>query len=713
MARAGRFTVGAGRNRIGRRGAIVAAVAVVLAGCAGSGSSGDEFQWLEELDSPRVRSWVESENTKTLGVLEQDPRYADNFTQAKALANAPDRLPSPEFRDGAIGNFWQDGDHQRGIWRETTPADYEAPQPRWKTVLDLDALAAAEGRNWVWEGMNCAPGRGTRCLVSLSEGGEDAVTVREFDRGTGQFVPGGFSLERGKQYISWADNDTLLISREWQPGDKTASGYPYIVKSWQRGQPLDQADEVLRGDPTDGLGTAPQVLDGGDGHRVSMIVRRPSFFEAQFNLLVDGKPVRLALPPKSELEGMVGNRVLVQLKDDWTTGGVSFQSGSLISLDADEMARHPDDLRARVVYIPGPQEAFQSVMTTRGHAIVTSLYDVKGRATVYTPQPDGSWTNAPVPLPDNATVYGVDADSRGETAYLSVTSPLTPSTLWSLDAASGRLVPVKSAPARFDSSRFVVEQLKADSADGTKVPYFIVHAADMKYDGSTPTIVNAYGGFGLSSTPGYNGLLGKSWLEHGGAYVIANIRGGGEYGPAWHEAALKTKRQKAFDDFVAVADDLIARNISTPRHLGIQGGSNGGLLMGVQFTQHPELWSAVDIQIPLLDMERYEQIAAGASWVGEYGSMSVPEERAFLQSISPYARLKSGVKYPEPFVWTTSKDDRVGPQHARKFAARLAALGDPYFFYEATQGGHGAGANNDEKAHTNALEYTYFMRQLM
>ncbi|WP_067566583.1 prolyl oligopeptidase family serine peptidase [Nocardia acidivorans] len=697
----------------GWRAAIVAVVATVVTGCGGSGSSGDQFQWLEELDGPRTQSWVDTENAKTLGVLEQDPRYAENLTQATTLANAPDRLPVPEFRDGVIGNFWQDGEHKRGIWRETTVADYEAPQPRWKTVLDLDALAAAEGRNWVWEGMNCAPGRGTRCLVNLSEGGEDAVTVREFDRGTGQFVPGGFTSERGKQYVAWADDDTLLVSREWQPGEKTASGYPYIVKSWHRGESLDRATEVLRGDPADGLGTAPIVLDGGDGHRVRMVVRRPSFFEAQFDLIVNGEPVRLTLPPKSELEGMIGNRVLVALRDDWTVGGATFQSGSLISLDADELARHPAAPRATVVYAPGPQEAFQSVMTTRGHAVVTSLYDVKGRATVYTPQPDGAWTATPVPLPDNATVYAVDADSRGETAYLSVTSLLTPATLWSVNAADGRLVPVKSAPARFDSSRFVVEQLKTDSADGTRVPYFIVHAAAMKYDGSTPTILYAYGGFGSSSTPAYNGLLGKSWLEKGGAYVIANIRGGGEYGPAWHEAALKTKRQRAFDDFTAVADDLIARDITTPRHLGIQGGSNGGLLMGVEFTQHPELWNAVDIQVPLLDMERYEQIAAGASWVGEYGSMSVPQERAFLESVSPYAHLKSGVKYPEPFVWTTSKDDRVGPQHARKFAARLADLGDPYFFYEATQGGHGAGANNDEKAHTSALEYTYFMRQLM
>lgn len=691
----------------------MAMTAVLVTACGGSATDADPYLWLEELDSPRVNAWVAAENTKTLDVLEKDPSYAGNLAAAVDLGNAPDRLVVPQFQGGAVGNFWQDSTHKRGIWRETTAADFESPQPQWKTVLDVDALAAAEGRNWVWEGMNCAPGAGTRCLVEFSEGGEDAVTVREFDRGTGQFVVDGFVLERSKQNVAWVDDNTLLVSREWNPGEKTTSGYPYIVKRWTRGEPLSDAREIMRGEQSDGLATAPVLLDGGQGIRLSLVLRRPSFYEVQTSLIRDDRPVRLGLPPKADLEGMVGNRVLVSLRQDWTTGGVSFQSGSLVSLDAGEIAADPEHLKATVVYVPGPQETLQQVMTTRDHLVVTSLNDVRGRASVYTPQPGGTWSAAPVPLPENATVAAVDADSRGNTAYLNVTSPVSPSTLWRLDTAAGTASAVKSAPARFDSSRFVVEQLKTTSPDGTQVPYFVVRAADLKYDGTNPTIMYGYGGFASSSTPGYNGLLGRLWLERGGVYVIANIRGGGEYGPAWHEAALKTKRQKAFDDFTAVADDLIARSITTPRHLGIQGGSNGGLLMGVEFTQHPELWNAVDIQVPLLDMVRYEQIAAGASWVGEYGTVADPTERAFLQSISPYAQLRAGVAYPKPFIWTTTKDDRVGPQHARKFAARLSELGDPYFFYEATQGGHGSGANIDERARTSALEYTYFVRQLM
>ncbi|MVU81277.1 prolyl oligopeptidase family serine peptidase [Nocardia sp. ET3-3] len=698
------------RPKTGIRAAAAGFAALLLTACGGSTAESDPYQWLEEVSGPRVDAWVSAENAKTLGVLEQDPRYADNFAQAKALANASDRLPVPEFHDGMIGNFWQDAEHQRGVWRETTVADYESPQPAWRTVLDLDALARDEGKNWVWKGMRCDPVSHSRCLVQLSDGGEDAVTVREFDLGTGKFVDGGFVLDRGKQNVSWEDADTLLVSREWQPGEKTTSGYAYVVKRLRRGQSPDQAVEVARGAATDALATAAVSLDNGDGRRLNLVVRRPSFYESQVGLI---SGTRVALPSKSVLQGMVGNRVLVALQQDWDTGGKSFKSGSLISLDADELTAHPDRLTATLVYEPGPQETLNEVMTTHGHVVATSLYDVKGRATVYTPQPDGGWTSTPVPLPDNATISGIDADSHGEAAYLSVTSMLTPSTIWSLDANSGRVSQLKTAPARFDSSRLAVEQLMATSPDGTKVPYFIVHPAALPYDGSTPTILYAYGGFASSVTPSYNGLLGKSWLEHGGAYVIANIRGGGEYGPAWHDAALKTHRQRAFDDFAAVAQDLVARKITSPRRLGIQGGSNGGLLMGVELTQHPELFNAVDIQVPLLDMLRYERIAAGASWVGEYGSVSNPDERAFLASISPYAQVKKGVKYPEPLVWTTTKDDRVGPQHARKFAARLAEYGDPYLFYEATQGGHGAGANNDEKAHTSALEYTYFMRRLM
>ncbi|WP_324192693.1 prolyl oligopeptidase family serine peptidase [Nocardia transvalensis] len=691
---------------------VVVLVAGVVAACGNSAPEpGDEFQWLEQNDSARVQQWVAAENGKTLGVLQQDPRYADNLAQAREVGNSPDRLAEPTIIHGEVYNFWRDPQHTHGIWRKTSVADYETAQPHWVTVLDLDALANTEGKNWVWKGVDCSPVSETRCLIVLSDGGEDAVTVREFDIITGQFVPDGFILPRGKQDIAWLDDNTLLVAREWQPGELTTSGYAYVVNQWDRGKPLSDAVEIGRGERTD-VATTPLVLTDGQGHRMAFIERSPSFFERQYRLLANGlQPV--ALPAKAELQGMVANRLLVSLEQEWTTDGTTFPAGSLVSLDAEAVARDPGHPQPTAVFTPGPADAFQDVMTTRDQAVVLSLNDVRGRATTYTPRPDGSWSATPLALPDNATLTPAAADSRGSLAYLTVTSFLTPPALWHLDTATGALNEAKTVAPQFDSSNLVVEQLKATSPDGTQVPYFVVHRADMPLDGNNPTILNAYGGFGAAMTPDYDGDLGRLWLARGGVFALADIRGGGEFGPAWHEAALTTNRQRAFDDFAAVGKDLVARKITTPRRLGITGASNGGLLMGVEFTQHPEQWNAVDIGVPLLDMLRYEQIAAGASWVGEYGSVDDPTQRAFLASISPYQQLKPDMHYPEPFIWTTTKDDRVGPQHARKFAAKLASLGYPYLFYEGSEGGHGTGATIDESAVTTALRYTYFMRRLM
>jgi prolyl oligopeptidase len=410
---------------------------------------------------------------------------------------------------------------------------------------------------------------------------------------------------------------------------------------------------------------------------------------------------------------MVAGRLLVTLAQDWTVNGQTYPQGALASLDLAAATADPEHLKPTLVLAPGPRDSIETVAATRSKLIVVVNQNVKGRAFVYTPQADGGWTSVKLDLPDNVAIGVAATDAHSDRAFLGVTGFLTPSTLWLADADSGRLDKVKAIAPKFDASRDTVDQYEAVSSDGTRIPYFVVHPKDMPLDGSNPTLLNAYGGFQVSETPAYSGVLGKLWLERGGVYVLANIRGGGEFGPTWHEAGLKTHRQLIYDDFTAVAKDLIARKITSPRRLGIFGGSNGGLLMGVEFTQHPELFRAVDIQVPLLDMLRFEQIAAGASWVGEYGSVSNPDERAFLARISPYNNLRPDVPYPEPFIWTTTKDDRVGPQHARKFAAKLAVMGKPYLFYEVIEGGHGAGANLREKTRTNALEYVYFTRKLM
>jgi prolyl oligopeptidase len=672
----------------------------------------DPFLWLESVNSPRALAWVKAENAKTLGVLQADKNFAGFYAEALRIGEAKDRIPYPDIINGRIYNFWQDESHVRGIWRSTTAADYVRAQPAWTTVLDLDALASAEKKNWIWHGANCDSPTRQRCLISLSDGGEDAVTIREFDLVTRRFVPKGFVLPHGKQDVDWAAGDTLLVGREWAAGDLTTSGYPFIVKSLVRGAPLSSAVEWYRGKKSD-VSVRPFAITDGAGHRVVGISRGVSFFESEKFLRTPGGLKQLIMPAKANLVGLIHNRLLMRVAEPWTVDGGTITAGALLSLDLNAVMADPAHLQPTMIYAPGPRETFAGVMATRDQLVVTSYNEVRGRAAIYSPEANGGWTRRNVQVPDNASLRGVSADDRGSGAWLAVTGFLAPTTLMRLNADAGTSTLVKSLAAHFDASTLMVEQLQATSKDGTRVPYFVVHAKGLKYDGSTPTIMTAYGGFEVSSTPSYDAVTGKLWLERGGAFVLANIRGGGEFGPAWHEAGLKTHRQRIYDDFAAVAQDIIARRITSPRRLGIEGGSNGGLLMGVEFNQHPELWNAVAIEVPLLDMLRYEQIQAGASWVGEYGSVAVPEERAFLASISPYQNIKTGVKYPVPLIWTTSKDDRVGPQHARKFAARLGAMGIPYYFYEVTEGGHGAGANAKERAFTSALQFTYFTRQLM
>jgi prolyl oligopeptidase len=613
-----------------------------------------------------------------------------------------------------VYNFWQDAQHVRGLWRRTSLADYQRPAPAWTAVLDLDALAKSEAANWVWKGADCEWRSERTCLLSLSDGGEDAVTVREFDAAEGRFVAGGFTLPKGKQTAAWADPDTILAAREWTPGELTRSGYPFVVKALKRGQPLSEAREVFRGTAEDGgYGVAPQTLHDGAGHQALLIIRPLTTFESETYIVTPRGVRRLGLPAKVEIQDMVAGRIVLRLDEDWRAGGASFAQGSLVAIDLDAALADPAALKPTLVMAPGPRQSIEAAAATRDSLLVAAYDNVRGRAFVFTPTAGGGWSQRRLSLPDNASISLVSTDARSNQAFVHVTSFLAPNTLWLADTAAGGLDQVKALPAKFDASRDTVDQYEAVSSDGTHIPYFVVHPRDMPLDGSNPTILYAYGGFQVSLTPSYSAVRGKLWLERGGVYVLANIRGGGEFGPAWHEAGLKTHRQRIYDDFAAVARDLMARKITSPRRLGIMGGSNGGLLMGVEFTQHPELWRAVDIQVPLLDMLRYEQIAAGTSWVGEYGSVANPGERDFLASISPYANLKPGQAYPEPLIWTTTKDDRVGPQHARKFAARLAAMGYPYFYYEVIEGGHAAGANLREQAHTSALEMTYFIRKLM
>ncbi|EQB10160.1 peptidase [Sphingobium quisquiliarum P25] len=689
---------------------MVSATLLAAAGAPVPAPADDPYVWLEDWTGPRAMQWVEAENKATVATLQGDRRYKAFYEQALSIASAKDRIAMPMMIGGRIFNFWRDADHPQGIWRVTSEEDYTSAQPRWQTVLDLDALSKAEGRKWVWKGASILDPQERLALIHLSDGGEDAVSLREFDLEAGRFVEGGFNVPVSKQNVDWRDQDTLLLARDWGEGTMTASGYPFVVKALKRGAPLSEAVEVYRGSPADQLGVYPMVLSDGDGNRAAFLVRGVTFFGNETYLLTPEGAKKLPLPARSSLQGLMQGQLLIQTSEPWVSGGVTVPAGALASVSLGDM-KAGGVLTPRILFAPNARQSIDGVAATRSRVVVTINDNVRGRVLTFASGADG-WTSEPVKLPDNATISTVAATHRNDRVYLSVAGFLAPTTLWAMNAADPAPAQVKAMPARFDASGLVVEQYEAVSSDGTKVPYFIVHRKDMKRDGSTPAIMTAYGGFEISLTPSYAAIMGKLWLERGNSFIVANIRGGGEFGPAWHEAGRKTKRQIIYDDFAAVARDIFARGLSSPSKFGIYGGSNGGLLMGVQFNQHPNLWKAVAIQVPLLDMVRYEQIAAGASWVDEYGSVTVPEEKAFLERISPYRNIRKGVTYPTPYIWTTTKDDRVGPQHARKFAARLKEFGLPYLFYEDMAGGHSGDADIEQSARLQAMQMVYFAREL-
>ena len=676
-------------------------------------SDDDPFLWLEEVEGAAALGWVRAENARSLAALEADPRYAPMYAAALAVVTAPDRIPYPRFLGPRLANFWQDDVHVRGLWRWTSLASFATAEPQWRTLLDVDALAAAEGRNWVFQGASVLPPDYRRCLIGLSDGGKDAAEWREFDLAAGAFVENGFRLPEGKQSATWLDADSLIVARDWGPGTMTASGYPFVLKALHRLTPLDAAVEIFRGTPDD-VSVGAGVLRDPDGRvRGVLINRQVNFFESERTLLTPegplGSPVRLSVPGRSTFRGFVAGQLVFSLEEDW---GSDFPAGALVSLDLAACLADPDHASPVLVHAPGPREAIEDVAVTRTRLLATIYRNVEGSAVAYRFD-GGAWIPSPFKLPEHASVHLMAASDQEDLGFVDVAGFLTPNTLWLVEPEAGAAAPVKSLPARFDAANTIVEQFEAVSADKTSVPYFIVRPKALRFDGAAPTLLYGYGGFQISMTPSYAGALGRLWLEKGGVYVVANIRGGGEFGPQWHKAALKGERQRAFDDFIAVAEDLIRRGITSPRRLGIMGGSNGGLLMGAMLTQRPELFRAVVIQVPLLDMLRYHKLLAGASWIAEYGDPDLPEEALFLRRISPYHNLRPGTHYPEPFFVTSTKDDRVHPGHARKMAARMAAMGLGFLYYENVDGGHSAAANLEERARRTALEFTYLTRKLM
>ncbi len=685
---------------------------------ASDAAAEDPYLWLEDVEGDAALGWVRGQNERSLAELQADPNYAAYEKAAVEALTSAERIPYGTIRDGMVYNFWQDDTHVRGLWRRTSLESYATGSPEWETVLDFDQLAEAEDRNWVYKGADCFRPKGSeagyKCMVSLSNGGKDAIIRREFDLSTKQFVEDGFVTPEAKQGGAWASPDTLLIATDWGEGTLTASGYPFIVKRWQRGAPLESAEELIRGEADD-VGVWPMALELEDGRVLQGAAQADTFFTTRYWWFPEGEtdPVQWPIPPKSSPEGIYQGQLLVSLQEDWAPTGqdASFKSGDLVAFNVDAFMETRTLPPVSLVFHPSETQALEGVSIAKG-ALLLGVSDTAVGKVMRAEAGEAGWTLETVTLPGTGQANIAFASDEEETVFINYEDFLTPDSLLSYNAATGNVTTLKSLPPKFDATGLKVTQHFATSKDGTRVPYFLVSKADLSLDGTTPTLLYGYGGFQVSLNPSYSPVTGRLWLEQGGAYVLANIRGGGEFGPEWHQAGLKQHRQRIYDDFISVGEDLVARGVTSPEHLGIMGGSNGGLLMGVMLNQRPDLWNAVVVQVPLLDMMRYHLLLAGASWVDEYGSPDVAEEREFLETISPYQNFDASRDYPMPFFVTSTKDDRVHPGHARKMAAKFEAAGLPFYYYENIDGGHSAAANQKERAKRSALEFTYLTRQL-
>ncbi len=666
----------------------------------------DPFIWLEDVHSERALTWVRAQNALTQHELGTSPDFKPVYDRLLAIYDSKARIPAVTKQGDFYYNFWRDAQHVRGLWRRTTLSEYRKESPAWETVLDLDALAAAEKENWVWKGSIWLRPDNARCLLNLSRGGGDAVVVREFDVPSKSFVADGFYLPEGKTNVAWRSRDSVYVGTDFGPGSQTDSGYARIVKEWRRGTPLAAARTVFEGATTD-VSISARVSDRFGFHR-EFIRRAITFYSGETHLRVGEKFVKLDLPVDA-LVDTFKEFITITLRSPWAVGGRTYAAGALLAAPWDSfLAGHRD---FDVLFAPAPRTSLVGVTTTREHLILTELDNVRSRLSLLT-RAGSAWQRTPLPVPEFGTVSVSSIDEDSDDYFLNVTGFLTPSSLYLGKIGREQRELLKQLPAFFNSDGLAVSQHEAVSADGTRVPYFQVSRAGLKLDGSHPTLLYGYGGFEISMTPAYSAGSGAAWLERGGVYVLANIRGGGEFGPLWHQAALKENRQRAYDDFIAIGEDLIKRRVTTTPHLGVMGGSNGGLLVGVMLTQRPDLFGAVVCQVPLLDMQRYSQLLAGASWMGEYGNPAVPGEWSYISRYSPYHNVRPGVIYPRVLFTTSTRDDRVHPGHARKMAAKLDAQKANFLYYENIEGGHGGAANNQQSAYMHALAYTFLLKQL-
>jgi len=680
-------------------------LAVFGGGFAAADESEDPYLWLEEVEGEKALKWAKERSARDTAELEAVEVYGEIHEKLLEIYNSSDRIPSVAILGAWLYNYWRDAEHVRGIWRRTFLDEYIKDEPSWEIVLDLDKLAQAEDENWVWKGSDCLPPEYRHCMITLSRGGSDAAVRREFDAVAKAFVEDGFFVPEAKARVSWKDANALWVGTDFGEGSLTTSGYPRIAKEWTRGTSLDEAVTVFEGS-VDDVASGAYSDHTADG-RYDLVQQTPEFYRGTSYLILDGRLVKLDIPEDAKLYGFFKDQMLLNLRSDWEIGDTTYSADALLTIDLGEFLAGGRDFD--VIFNPSERVSFGGVSTTANHLLYSTLDNIRGRLYRLIPGDEG-WTEEEIELPGLGTV-GIGSSSHIDDSFFFYYSGfLTPSSLYFVpDEGEPKIV--KSSPSWFDPEGMTVDQYEVASADGVMIPYFVVKPVGFEADGANPTMLYGYGGFENSMLPTYLGSKGPSWVSRGGVYVLANIRGGGEFGPAWHMAAVKENHQRNFDDFTAIAEDLIARKITSPEHLGIVGGSQGGLLVGGSFVQRPELFNAVVCQVPLLDMKRYNKLLAGASWMAEYGNPDT-DDWDYIKTWSPYHNLDPEKNYPKVFFYTSTLDDRVHPGHARKMVAKMTDMGKPVYYYENTEGGHAAGANLNQRAYSWALTYAYLWMML-
>lgn len=666
----------------------------------------DKYLWLEEVENPKALEWVENWNKKSLETIKSQLGYQAVYNKNLEIYNSDERIADPVIFGEFIYNFWQDKTNPRGVWRRIPIKSYTDGQSNWETLIDLDNLSENDGVKWVFKGATGLYPKYSKFMVSLSKGGGDAVIVKEFDATTKAFVENGFYLPEAKGGASWIDENTVMVSTDFGAG-MTTSGYPKQVKIWKRGTELNNAKLVFEGKETDveTFGSTQHTKE----KTYQFATRATTIFNVDYYFIEDGKPIKVDLPEDAIFKGIFNKQVILQLRSDWETSGKLWKQGSVLSIPYNDLIAGKKNFE--LIVLPDERSSVTGISITKNALILNMLNNVKSELYKYTL--NNGWQKEKLNAPEFGSIYQSAADEHSDKFFFYFTNFLEPETIYFGDAATGEIKKVKSLPSFFSTEKYKVQQLEAISKDGTKIPYFVVSDKNLEYNGNNPVLFNAYGGFEVPILPYYDAVTGTAWLEKGGIFVLANIRGGGEFGPKWHQAGLKENRQRVYDDFHSVAENLIEKKITTPEKLGIFGGSNGGLLVGVAYTQRPDLYGAVVCAVPLFDMKRYNKLLAGASWMAEYGNPDIPEEWEYISKYSPYQNIKPGMKYPEVFFTTSTRDDRVHPGHARKAVAKMNELGYKVYYFENTEGGHAGASTNEQRAQMYALIYTYLQMKLM